>query len=107
MTVPCSCRAWPADSRFSRRSSIHLIGAGTWRAATTTASSSRVGSTFWPKPPPVSRMITRMRCSGRPSTREHTDRTSCGACVAAQIVSSSLAASHSTTSPRVSIGTAA
>ena len=34
--------------------------------------------------------MTLMRCSARPSTREHTDRTSCGACVAAQIVSCSL-----------------
>ena len=70
------------------------------------AKSSRCGMTFWPNPPPVSRMITRIFCSGRSSRREQTERTSCGACVAAQIVISLLGADHSTTSPRVSSGTA-
>ena len=67
--------------------------------------SSRRGTTFWPNAPPVSRMITRIRCSSRPSTRDATARTSWGDWVAAQMVSSPPA--HSTTSPRVSIGTAA
>ena len=74
--VPLTCRACPADIRFSRLSSIHFSAAGTLRAASMMHMSSRIGTTFWPKPPPVSRMITRMRCSGRPSTREQTDRTS-------------------------------
>ena len=31
--------------------------------------SSRIGTTFWPKPPPVSRMMTRTPCAGMPSSR--------------------------------------
>jgi hypothetical protein len=69
--------------------------------------SSRSGITFCPNPPPVSRMITRTLCSGSPSSREQNRRTSCGACVEAQMVSSPSVADHSTTSPRVSIGTGA
>ena len=69
--------------------------------------SSRIGTTFWPNPPPVSRMMTRTRCSGMPSRRAQNARTSCGAWVAAQIVSSPVGADHSTTMPRVSIGTGA
>ncbi len=45
--------------------------------------SSRWTMIFWPKPPPVSRITTRMRCSGIPSRREQKRRTSCGDCVAA------------------------
>ncbi len=93
--------------RFSRRSSIHLIGAGTLRAASMMAKSSRWGITFWPNPPPVSRMITRIFCSGRSSRRDATARTSWGAWVAAQMVISSVGAEYSTTRPRVSSGTAA
>ena len=67
--------------------------------------SSRIGATFWPNPPPVSRMITRTWCSPMPSSRARNIRTSCGDCVAAQTVSSS--PDHSATIPRVSIGTGA
>ena len=102
---PCSWRAWPAASRFSRRSSIHFTGAGSLRAASIRHMSSRIGLTFWPKPPPVSRMITRMWCSCSPSSREQKTRTSWGAWVPAQIVSSP--PDHSTMIPRVSIGTGA
>ena len=101
--APCSWRACPAAIRFSRRSSIHFSGAGTLRAASIRHMSSRIGVTFCPKPPPVSRMITRMWCSGRPSRREQNSRTSWGAWVPAQIVSSP--PDHSTTMPRVSMGT--
>jgi len=69
--------------------------------------SSRSGTTFCPKPPPTSLVITRTRCSGTPSSRAANIRTSCGAWVAAQIVSSPLPRDHSATRPRVSIGTAA
>jgi hypothetical protein len=69
--------------------------------------SSRCTMIFCPNPPPVSRMITRIRCSGSPSSREQNIRTSCGDWVAAQIVSSPDARSWSTTRPRVSMGTAA
>ena len=69
--------------------------------------SSRWTNAFCPKPPPVSRMMTRIRCSGSPSRREQKMRTSWGTWVAAQIVSSPLRRDHSTTIPRVSIGTAA
>ena len=65
-----------------------------------------LGETFWPNPPPVSRMITLTRCSGMPSRRAQNIRTSCGDCVAAQTVSSP-GADDSATMPRVSIGTAA
>ena len=68
--------------------------------------SSRSGMTFCPKPPPTSRVITRTLCSGMPSSRAANIRTSCGACVPAQTVSSPLARDHSATRPRVSIGTA-
>ena len=74
-------------------------------AASAMHMSSRMGTTFWPKPPPVSRMITRTWCSPRPSKRARNIRTSCGACVAAHTVSSS--PDHSTIIPRVSIGTGA
>ena len=103
LASPCSWRAWPAAIRFSRRSSIHFTAAGSLRAASIRHMSSRSGMTFWPKPPPVSRMITRIRCSASPSSREQNARTSCGAWVPVQIVSSP--PDHSTTSPRVSIGT--
>ena len=105
--VPCSCRACPAAIRFSWRSSIHFSAAGSFLAASSTHMSSRSGITFCPKPPPTSRVITRTRCSARPSSRALNIRTSCGAWVAAQIVSSPLPADHSATMPRVSIGTAA
>ncbi len=48
-----------------------------------------------------------MRCSATPSRREQKSRTSWGTWVEAQIVISPLAADHSTTNPRVSIGTGA
>ena len=106
LAVPCSCRAVPAHCRFSRRSSIHLTAAGSFRAASRTQMSSRSGTTFCPKPPPTSRVITRTLCSGMPSSRAANIRTSCGAWVPAQTVSSPLPRDHSTTRPRVSIGTA-
>ncbi len=67
--------------------------------------SSRIGTTFWPKAPPVSRMITRTPWAGIPSSRAANARSSCGVCVDAQTVSSAVAEVHSTTMPRVSIGT--
>ena len=105
--VPSTCRACPADIRFSRRSSIHFSAAGTLRAASMMHMSSRIGTTFWPKPPPVSRMMTRTRCAAMPNRRAQNARNSCGVWVDAHIVSSPVAAVHSTTSPRVSIGTGA
>ena len=69
--------------------------------------SSRIGTTFWPKPPPVSRMITRTRWAGMPSSRAAKARNSCGVWVDAQMVRSPEAACQSTTIPRVSIGTGA
>ena len=69
--------------------------------------SSRIGTTFWPNPPPVSRMMTRTFCAGMPSSRAANARSSCGVWVDAHIVSSPEDASHSTTRPRVSIGTGA
>ena len=106
LASPCSCRAVPADCRFSRRSSIHLTATASFRAASRTQMSSRSGTTFCPKPPPTSRVITRTLCSGMPSSRAANIRTSCGACVPAQTVSSPLPRDHSATRPRVSIGTA-
>ena len=103
-TSPCSWRDWLAI-RFSRRSSMNLIAAGTLRAARYMHMSSRCGLIFWPKAPPVSRAMTRTECSGMPRSRAANMRKSCGAWVAAQTVSSS--PDHSTTHPRVSIGTAA
>ena len=82
LASPCSWRAWPAAMRFSRRSSIHFTAAGSLRAASIRHMSSRSGLTFWPKPPPVSRMITRIRCSSSPRSREQKARTSWGAWVA-------------------------
>ena len=73
----------PAASRFSRRSSTHFTGAPTFGAASIRHISSRWTMTFCPNPPPVSRITTRMRCSGIPSRREQNSRTSCGDCVAA------------------------
>ena len=105
--VPSTWRACPADIRFSRRSSIHFSAAGTLRAASMMHMSSRIGMTFCPKPPPVSRMMTRTRCAARPSSRAQNARSSCGVCVDAHRVSSPVAADHSTTIPRVSIGTGA
>ena len=63
---PCSWRDLPAASRFSRRSSTHFSGAPTFGAASIRHISSRWTITFCPKPPPVSRITTRMRCSGMP-----------------------------------------
>ena len=80
---PCSWRDLPAARRFSRRSSTHFTGAPTFGAASIRHISSRCTRIFWPNPPPVSRMITRIRCSGMPSRREQNSRTSCGDCVAA------------------------
>ena len=54
----------------------------TFGAASIRHISSRCTMIFWPKPPPVSRMMTRMRCSGMPSRREQNMRTSCGDWVA-------------------------
>ena len=68
--------------------------------------SSRETRIFWPNAPPVSRITTLIRCSGKPSSRAQNRRTSWGAWVADQIVISWLGAAHSTTMPRVSIGTA-
>ena len=51
--------------------------------------SSRIGTTFWPNPPPVSRMMTRTPCAGMPSSRAANARSSCGVCVDAHTVSSS------------------
>ena len=68
--------------------------------------SSRSGTTFWPKPPPTSRVITRTLCSGMPSSRAANIRTSCGAWVRGPDGQLAAAADHSTTRPRVSIGTA-
>ena len=104
-TLPSTWRDCPADIRFSRRSSIHFSAAGTLRAASMMHMSSRIGTTFWPKPPPVSRMMTRTLFAGRPSSRAQNARSSCGVWVDAQSVSSSEALSHSMTMPRVSIGT--
>ena len=56
----------PAASRFSRRSSTHFTGTPTFGAASIRHISSRCTMIFWPKPPPVSRITTRMRCSGMP-----------------------------------------
>ena len=53
--------------------------------------------TFWPKPPPVSRMMTRTRCSGMPSSREQKSRTSWGAWVAEWMVISPVVGEASTT----------
>ncbi len=83
------------------------MGAGIIRAASMRLISSRRTSAFCPNPPPVSRMTTRMRCSGTPRRREQNCRTSCGTWVDAQIVISPLSPDHSTTNPRVSIGTGA
>ena len=66
VTSACSWRDLPAASRFSRRSSTHFTGAPTFGAASIRHISSRCTMIFCPKPPPVSRMITRMRCSGMP-----------------------------------------
>ena len=44
------------------------------RPAATTAISSRLTNIFCPNPPPTSPMITRTRCSGRPSMRAQTRR---------------------------------
>ncbi len=68
-TSPCSCRDLPAASRFSLRSSTHFSGAPTFRPASMMHISSRCTITFWPKPPPVSRITTRTFCSGTPSRR--------------------------------------
>ena len=69
----------PPASRFSRRSSTHFTGRADLAApASMRHISSRWTMTFWPKPPPVSRMITRMRCSGMPSSRRRTSRTLVG-----------------------------
>ena len=65
-TAACSWRDCPAASRFSRRSSTHFTGAPTFGAASIRHISSRCTMIFWPKPPPVSRITTRMRCSGMP-----------------------------------------
>ena len=62
VTAACSCRDWPAAMRFSRRSSTHFTGAPALGAASTRHMSSRNTMTFCPKPPPVSRITTRMRC---------------------------------------------
>ena len=88
------------------RSSTHFSGAPTFRAASMMHISSRCTITFWPKPPPVSRMTTRTFCSGTPSRRAQNARTSCGTWVAATIVMSPVAGSQSTTSPRPSSGDA-
>ena len=107
LALPSTCRAWPADIRFSRLSSIHFSATGTLRAASRMHMSSRIGTTFWPNPPPVSRMMTRTPCAGMPSSRAAKARNSCGVWVDAHTVSSSDEASHWTTMPRVSIGTGA
>ena len=91
---PCSCRDMPADMQVLAAvlDPLHRGRAASWRPAATHMSS-RSGMTFCPKPPPVSRMITRtlvLRHAEQPGQR--TARTSCGACVAAQMVSSPLAA---------------
>ncbi len=104
-TVPSTWRDCPADIRFSRRSSIHFSGAGTLRAASMMLMSSRIGTTFWPNPPPVSRTMTRTPWAGMPSSRAAKARSSCGVWVEPQMVSSEVPAVHSTTMPRVSIGT--
>ena len=67
--------------------------------------SSRIGTTFWPNAPPVSRMMTRTPWAGMPSRRAVNARSSCGVWVDAHTVSSSVAEVHSATMPRVSIGT--
>ena len=104
---PSTCRACPADIRFSRRSSIHFSANGHLARGQHDAHVFAHGTTFWPKPPPVSRMMTRTWCAGMPSSRAANARSSCGIWVDAQTVSSSEDASHSTTMPRVSIGTGA
>ncbi len=88
LTSACSWRDLPAAIRFSRRSSTHFTGAPSLRPASIRHISSRCTRIFWPKPPPVSRITTRMRCSGMPSNREQNSRTSCGDCVAEWIVRS-------------------
>ena len=57
-TCANSLRECPADSRFSRRSSIHFTGRPRRYDASTTAHSSRYTNIFWPKPPPTSRAVT-------------------------------------------------
>ena len=67
--------------------------------------SSRIGTTFWPNaaagvahddPDPLRGDAEQARANAR---------SSCGVCVDAHTVSSSVVAVHSTTMPRVSIGT--
>ena len=76
LALASTWRACPADIRFSRRSSIHFSAAGSLRAASMMHMSSRSGTTFWPKPPPVSRTMTRTCCAGSPNRRAQNARSS-------------------------------
>ena len=60
--------------------------------------------TLLPKPPPMSGLTTRIRCSGRPATRAYSVRWACGACVVHQMVSFPVTLFMSATAPQVSIG---
>ena len=67
--------------------------------------SSRPRNAFWPKPPPTSSCVTRIRFSGSRRILASTDRTSCGFWCEIHTRSSGPNGSHRTTMPRVSIGT--
>ncbi len=104
-TLPCSLRECGADSRFSRRSSIHFTGAPRSRDASTTEHSSRNTNIFWPNPPPTSRAVTVTWPSDTPRYRAKKLRVSCTDCVAHTMSISSRPGVHEAMIPRVSIGT--
>ena len=60
--------------------------------------------TLLPKPPPMSGLITRILCSGRPATIAYSVRWACGAWVLHQMVSLPVTLSMSATAPHVSSG---
>ena len=76
-TSSVSSRAWPATSRCSLRSSIHFTERPRSTAAASTATSSRVGSTFTPKAPPMSCAVTRGSVTGSRASSPSSIRARC------------------------------
>ena len=76
-TSSVSSRACPATSRCSLRSSIHFTDRPRSTAAASTATSSRVGSTFTPNAPPMSCAVTRGNVTGSRASSPRSMRVRC------------------------------
>ncbi len=88
--IRCSwSRPWCTARLPSLRDSVHFTGRPSLRAISTARNSSAVTWSLDPNPPPTSGAMTRMFCSGMPSTAAIRNRSTCGIWVAVQSVISS------------------